>query len=1088
MMKSVKKIFASRLGGRAAIGVCVLAACLVLNTSVPVVLATPSGGTFTVGTGTIDYGTNTAVTVNQAQSVIQWGTAGSGGIDTSSTESLTFSQAAGLSNSAVLNRAVLNRIMSGNPTQFDGILNGADMRIFIVNPAGIVFGSGSQINVSQLVASGLNMSDADFLNATGASPTEFRFEGGSGTVKNYGVIKSNGVILVGKKVLNGGAIVAPSGLVVLAAGDNVYLAQDGSSVVVQILADPHDSTADVQNRSVINAASGKIVLAAGDTFSRAITNVGVLAASSGTIEAHAAQIENRGVIDVSAGSSSDGDGGTVNLDGTEEVLVGVDGLGNPGRITANAGVNGTGGNITLDSHQGTVTVGAGSLLSATGGSTSRNGGSVKIAGTHFTLAGQVDASPANKDYNPGTLEIDAPSATIANGANAGAPDTLYEQDIETWGSKGTSLAVYANDASGGITVQDITDDKITGRYGDIDLYATGADSSITFADPTDTISTTLGDIKMSAGSGGLNIGNLETGLDASSAKPIPGQIALSTHDGGDITTGNLTITSGWGDAEINVDAAGNLTVNGDVAVGRDTPIQNVPNGQNGEAVVNLKAGNNVTLNGTVSAYAQGIDDNITQGDVTKAYIGIFSGANQSDTNGDAFINGNLVANAQSSTEGTSDAKIEVNAWGNITFAPGVTADAIADGTEVGPGTTSDEKTDTSGNHAQIIVTPQGYPLPPVIGVDDTISASKDSSSITVDVLSNDTQGGTSLADVGGVISSYTQPTAGTLTPVLDSSGNIVSFTYTPPADMTTLTFNAQGQATVTFTYVAEVNGQLSGTTTATITLINGLPVAVADTASTFEDVQVTINVLANDTDPDADPLSTTVVGNPAHGTVVQNANGTLTYTPAQGYVGPDSFTYSATDSLNTSGVQSVNLTVAVPAVSPVAPGLEPVKFEVSGCPALVRWAAQELGVKERAVQIWIANATASAMDIQPCDTCASLKHDAMILQDPDGKYIAALARVVKEFASGTTPPTEEQMASIAEALARNAGADNQYATAGEYLDALADYVSILNSEMGLSAQEAVQFASDKYGTRLAQSGNAAVTAYVTARLAALAGR
>ena len=104
-----------------------------------------------------------------------------------------------------------------------------------------------------------------------------------------------------------------------------------------------------------------------------------------------------------------------------------------------------------------------------------------------------------------------------------------------------------------------------------------------------------------------------------------------------------------------MDATGDLTVNGDVIVGRDLAIQNVPNGQNAEAVVVLKAGDNVVLNGEIGAYAQGINDDVVEGDVTTAEIRIFAGTDQSWTMGDATINGNLRADAQPSSEGTSEA-------------------------------------------------------------------------------------------------------------------------------------------------------------------------------------------------------------------------------------------------------------------------------------------------------------------------------------------------------------------------------------------------------------------------------------------------
>jgi len=172
---------------------------------------------------------------------------------------------------------------------------------------------------------------------------------------------------------------------------------------------------------------------------------------------------------------------------------------------------------------------------------------------------------------------------------------------------------------------------------------------------------------------------------------------------------------------------------------------------------------------------------------------------------------------------------------------------------------------------------------------------------------------------------------------------------------------------------------------------------------------------------------------------------------------------------------------------PAAPLPEKIKFEISGYPALMSWVAEELGVDKGKIQIWVANSLASAKDIQPYDTLGRLKVAATILQDAGGVYINALAQVVYEFASSTAPPTEEQMASIADAMARNAGANNQYALAGQYLDALAEYVSILSDEMGFSSEEAVQIATERYVGPLTESDNAAVAAYIAARLAAMGG-
>ncbi len=77
---------------------------------------------------------------------------------------------------------------------------------------------------------------------------------------------------------------------------------------------------------------------------------------------------------------------------------------------------------------------------------------------------------------------------------------------------------------------------------------------------------------------------------------------------------------------------------------------------------------------------------------------------------------------------------------------------------------------------------------------------------------------------------------------------------------------------------------------------NQMPVAVDDTATTPEGVAVEIPVLANDTDADGDALVVSVVGSPAHGSAVIAGGGTtVLYTPASGFVGTDSFTYTVSD-------------------------------------------------------------------------------------------------------------------------------------------------------------------------------------------------
>lgn len=76
---------------------------------------------------------------------------------------------------------------------------------------------------------------------------------------------------------------------------------------------------------------------------------------------------------------------------------------------------------------------------------------------------------------------------------------------------------------------------------------------------------------------------------------------------------------------------------------------------------------------------------------------------------------------------------------------------------------------------------------------------------------------------------------------------------------------------------------------------NSAPDAQDDTAKTKVNRAVKVAVLANDSDPDGDPLTVSSVTSPSNGTATLNADGTITYAPARGFVGQDTFTYTVRD-------------------------------------------------------------------------------------------------------------------------------------------------------------------------------------------------
>jgi cytochrome c len=124
---------------------------------------------------------------------------------------------------------------------------------------------------------------------------------------------------------------------------------------------------------------------------------------------------------------------------------------------------------------------------------------------------------------------------------------------------------------------------------------------------------------------------------------------------------------------------------------------------------------------------------------------------------------------------------------------------------------------------------------------------------------------------------------------------------------------------------------------------------VDDTATTTQGTAVDIEVLANDTDADeGDELSVTSVTDPAHGTAVAAADGTVTYTPDPGHTGTDTFDYVVTDGTD-SDTGTVTVTTTKRNEEPPAPGIP--DTTITGAPrdgtraktATIRFAATGAG-------------------------------------------------------------------------------------------------------------------------------------------------
>ncbi|WP_345271553.1 beta strand repeat-containing protein, partial [Nibrella viscosa] len=172
-----------------------------------------------------------------------------------------------------------------------------------------------------------------------------------------------------------------------------------------------------------------------------------------------------------------------------------------------------------------------------------------------------------------------------------------------------------------------------------------------------------------------------------------------------------------------------------------------------------------------------------------------------------------------------------------------------------------------------------------------ISAQPDNSTtaqgtpVTTVVLANDNVNGSPASATNVTVSVTTQPAHGTAV-VNPSTGEVV---YTPAAGYS-------GLDSYTYTICSTVQPSLCATTTVSLTVVGAIS-AQPDNSTTAQGTPVTTVVLAND-NVNGSPASATnvtvsVTTQPAHGTAVVNpSTGEVVYTPAAGYSGPDSYTYT----------------------------------------------------------------------------------------------------------------------------------------------------------------------------------------------------
>ena len=461
---------------RLALAVC-LAAVSLPTLAAPPANTLPTIGQIVGGAAAGSIATNgNAMTVTQSQQrlIANW-------------ESFSIGSAASVNFVQPSGGVALNRVTGSQPSDIFGKLN-ATGSVFLLNPNGVLFGSSAQVNVGVLVATTMDMGDADFLTNRYSFASSSR-SSYKASVTNQGAITAAGdgklggyIALLAPEVRNEGVISASLGTVLLAGAEAVTLSHDSSGL--QYAVDKGAVQALVDNKGLVQVDGGQVILSAraANTLASAVIN------NSGTIEAKGLVAKGGKImleadsITLAAGSTLEASGAT----GGGQVQVGGDWQGNGmmhqattvsmeqgAKIVVSATQSGNGGKAVLWSDvnnpnsvttvAGTITAeGAGNGL---GGQVETSGHKLAIADTasvktggglllldpyDFTIGTDITGANLGTALGSGNVSIataagsaSCTGATCGAGNSSGNGDIIFN-DAVSWSANTLTLSAYRN--------------------------------------------------------------------------------------------------------------------------------------------------------------------------------------------------------------------------------------------------------------------------------------------------------------------------------------------------------------------------------------------------------------------------------------------------------------------------------------------------------------------------------------------------------------------------------------------------------------------------------------------------------------------
>ncbi len=413
-------------------------------------------------------------------------------------------------------RNILGRVVGGDASYINGLIQitGGNSNLFLMNPAGILFGANAQLNVmgdfTATTATGIGLGDAWF-NGFGnnnyaalvGTPSAFNFSVSQpGSIVNLGDLSlqpGQNLTLLGGNVLNSGTLSSPGGTITLAAvpGESlVRISQAGHLLSLEVRS-PESTPTSLMPVSLPELLTGggtthanQVLVNPDGTISLtssgpAVPMTGGTAIASGTLDVSGetggtVQVlgENVGAIAGEINASGTQGGGTILLGGEYQGQGPIPNalytfVSSDSTLNADAGTIGDGGRVILWADDTTRFYGN---ITARGGAERGDGGFVEVSGKQdLIFRGNVNLSAPQG--NLGNLLLDPENIIIKNGAGAANDNELADAQIFAADGTGTftiseqaleTINGNANitlEATNDITIENLNDNLLTFKGG-----------------------------------------------------------------------------------------------------------------------------------------------------------------------------------------------------------------------------------------------------------------------------------------------------------------------------------------------------------------------------------------------------------------------------------------------------------------------------------------------------------------------------------------------------------------------------------------------------------------------------------------------